>query len=136
MKTLCRIGAAIALLAGPPLVGKTDARGAAHREFAAVPDSTVEAYATRFGAPPRLAALIHAEVLRQGLPPGIVFAVVEAESGFDPGAVGRQGEIGLMQIKPSVARAYGRIDAAALARGWVPTTGYARRVLDCCGTDC
>ena len=114
---LAAVMACAALLAGLPLGGETDAREAgAGKEAVARADSAAAALAARFAAPPRLAALIHAEALRQGLSPEMAFAVVEVESGFDPTAVGRHGEIGLMQIKPSVARAYGRIDAGSLAR--------------------
>lgn len=116
---LAGVLACVALLAGSPLGGETDARRAAPGTVSAsAADSAaaVAAYAERFGAPARLAALIHAEAIRQGLAPGLAFAVVELESGFDAGAIGRQGEIGLMQIKPQVAGVYGRIDPAALAR--------------------
>ena len=40
---------------------------------------------------------------KHGLPPELVRAVVRKESGFDPYAKGKAGEIGLMQILPSGA---------------------------------
>lgn len=39
-----------------------------------------------------------------GLPISLVDAVITMESGYNPGARGRHGEIGLMQVKPATAR--------------------------------
>lgn len=44
------------------------------------------------------------EAQRNGLDPLLVLAVIEAESDFNPDAVGLHGEIGLMQIKPRTAQ--------------------------------
>jgi len=51
----------------------------------------------RFDAPIRAAAA------RYGLPPALVKAVVWRESNFDPDAVGKAGEIGLMQLMDEAA---------------------------------
>jgi soluble lytic murein transglycosylase-like protein len=50
-----------------------------------------------------LLALIAHHAARAGLPPRIAEAVTAVESGFDPGAVGGVGEVGLMQIRPQTA---------------------------------
>lgn len=42
-----------------------------------------------------------------GVPVALAHAVVRAESNYNPRARGRAGEVGLMQIKPSTARAIG-----------------------------
>jgi soluble lytic murein transglycosylase-like protein len=52
-------------------------------------------------------ALIEKEAGGQGLPPAIAEAVMAVESGYNPGAIGGVGEIGLMQILPSTARMLG-----------------------------
>jgi soluble lytic murein transglycosylase-like protein len=52
-------------------------------------------------------ALIAKEATQQGLAPEIAEAVMAVESGFNPGAIGGAGEIGLMQILPSTARMLG-----------------------------
>lgn len=52
-------------------------------------------------------ALIAKEAGRQGLAPAIAEAVMAVESGYNPGAIGGVGEIGLMQILPSTARMLG-----------------------------
>ena len=74
-----------------------------------------EELARRFGVRRKLAGIIYAEARRVGIEPAMAFGVIAQESGFDPSAVGRHGERGLMQIKPSTARAYDtRITPAAL----------------------
>jgi soluble lytic murein transglycosylase-like protein len=78
---------------------------------------SAEALAHRFGVGRRLAGIIYEEARRAGIEPGMAFGVIALESGFDPRAVGRSGERGLMQIKPSTARAYdARVTADALLR--------------------
>ena len=52
-------------------------------------------------------AIIATEAAQQGLAPEIAEAVMAVESGFNSGAVGGAGEIGLMQILPSTARMLG-----------------------------
>jgi soluble lytic murein transglycosylase-like protein len=52
-------------------------------------------------------ALIAKEAAQQGLAPEIAEAIMAVESGFNPGAIGGAGEIGLMQILPSTARMLG-----------------------------
>jgi hypothetical protein len=56
------------------------------------------------------------EARQLGLPPQFATAVMEIESGFNPGAKGAAGEIGLMQVMPPTARLLGfRGDADQLA---------------------
>ncbi|HET9332128.1 MAG TPA: transglycosylase SLT domain-containing protein [Gemmatimonadota bacterium] len=74
-----------------------------------------ERLARRFGIGDDLAALIYKEARLADVEPGMAFGMIATESGFDPAAVGRQGERGLMQIKPSTARAYdARVTPGAL----------------------
>lgn len=54
-----------------------------------------------------IVALIEREAGRAGVPPEVAEAVAHTESGFNPRAVGADGEIGLMQILPSTARMLG-----------------------------
>ena len=71
--------------------------------------------ARRFGVRDDLAALIYEQARLADVEPAMAFGMVALESGFDSAAVGRQGERGLMQIKPSTARAYdARITPGAL----------------------
>src|SRR5204862_5500578 len=62
-------------------------------------------------------ALIQKEAEENGLPPDIADAVAAIESGYDPGAIGGVGEIGLMQVRPGTAAMLGfKGDLAELAR--------------------
>jgi soluble lytic murein transglycosylase-like protein len=56
---------------------------------------------------PAYRALLETEARQRGLAPEIAEAVMAVESGYNPGAVGGVGEIGLMQILPSTARMLG-----------------------------
>jgi len=51
--------------------------------------------------------LVNAAATRNGLPPGLVHSLVAAESAYRVDAVSRRGAIGLMQLMPDTARAYG-----------------------------
>ena len=62
--------------------------------------------AERFGVGERLAAIIYEQSRLADVEPALVFGVIAVESGFDPEAIGRHGERGLLQIKPSTARVY------------------------------
>jgi soluble lytic murein transglycosylase-like protein len=66
----------------------------------APPSGTAEPHA-------RYHALVEKEAAQDGLAPEIAEAVMAVESGYNPGAVGGAGEIGLMQILPSTARMLG-----------------------------
>lgn len=68
----------------------------------------------------RYRAMIENEAARAALAPEIAEAVMEVESGFNPGAIGGVGEIGLMQILPSTARMLGF--SGTLAELAVPET--------------
>ncbi len=52
----------------------------------------------------RLAAAILEEAELAGLDPLFVLAVIEVESGYDPGALSERGARGLMQLRPSTLR--------------------------------
>lgn len=46
------------------------------------------------------------KIIASGLRPHVILAIIEKESGFDPGAISPKGAIGLMQIKPITASRY------------------------------
>lgn len=52
-------------------------------------------------------ALIEREVRLTSLPADVAEAVMGVESGYDPGRIGADGEIGLMQVMPPTARMLG-----------------------------
>ena len=58
----------------------------------------------------RFDGLIREAAADAGVPPGIVKAVIHAESAFDTSAVSRAGAMGLMQLMPGTARELGVLD--------------------------
>lgn len=94
--------------------------------------------------PSGYAKLLAREALARGLPPAVADAVAFVESGFNAGAVGSVGEIGLMQIRPATAAMLGhtgpaaalldpatnvRFGVAYLARAWTLAKGDLCRAL-------
>lgn len=53
------------------------------------------------------------EAGRHGLPSTVADAVAQVESGYDPGAVGTVGEVGLMQVRPATAAMLGYTGASS-----------------------
>lgn len=53
------------------------------------------------------------EAGRNGLPSAIADAVAQVESGYEPGAVGTVGEVGLMQVRPATAAMLGHAGASS-----------------------
>jgi soluble lytic murein transglycosylase-like protein len=88
-----------ALHAGPAPTQTADASDALPQTALATPraDGGIESYR----------ALVRVEARQDGLPWEIADAVMAVESGYNPGAIGTSGEIGLMQILPSTARVAG-----------------------------
>ena len=76
-------------------------------EPAAVPASML-----RFGSSPKVpetpyGELIYQAARRHDLSPGLVAAVIRAESAFNPQALSHKGARGLMQLMPATARRFG-----------------------------
>ncbi|MCU0843538.1 MAG: lytic transglycosylase domain-containing protein [Spirochaetes bacterium] len=59
---------------------------------------------------PELRDIAKAAALRNGIPPGLVDAVIQAESSYNPKAVSVKGARGLMQLMPETAGALGVAD--------------------------
>lgn len=75
-------------------------------------------------------AFIRAAEMRHALPLGLLEALVEVESAFEPGAISRAGAMGLSQLMPATARALGvrnPFDARANVDGGAR---YLRAMLD------
>lgn len=64
--------------------------------------------------------LVRAEAARKGMPAEIAFAVVSVGSAWDPKKKGGEGEIGLMQVVPRIARQFGFKGADSAL--WDPAT--------------
>lgn len=76
----------------------------------AVADAKVSFKVTGGG---KYGALISRYATSYGVPLALAHAVIQVESNYRPNARGKAGEIGLMQIKPSTARAMGYTGGAA-----------------------
>ena len=88
--------------------------------------------------------LLLREATARGVPPALAEAVAFVESGYDAGAVGTVGELGLMQVRPATAAMLGhrgpaaelldpatniRFGVAYLARAWSLAGGDVCRAL-------
>ena len=72
--------------------------------------------------------LVEAAALKHGLPARVVHSVVSADSGYRPGAVSPKGAIGLMQLMPATAQAFGA-DPHDPAQNVEAGTAYLRELL-------
>ena len=87
---------------------------------------------------------IQHEAALRGIPAALADAVAMVETGYNPGAVGSSGEIGMMQVMPATARQLGftgateelfqpatniRLGVAYLARAWSLAGGNVCRAL-------
>ncbi len=107
--------------------GYVDAQGTAH--YTDAPTKTYFRWLPAFGLPPgadldrgQYAELINTIAAEHGVDPGLVKAIIRAESNFDRRAVSRKGAQGLMQLMPATAGRYAvsnAFDPAENVRGGV-----------------
>jgi len=64
------------------------------------------------------------------LDPNLVRAVIATESGYSVRAVSRRGALGLMQLMPATARAYGVTDAFNIGQNVTAGASHLRSLLD------
>lgn len=81
-------------------------------------------------APPRLAKLASAAAKRNHVDPALVQAVIQTESGWNPGAVSDRGALGLMQLIPATAERFGVENVFDPAQNVEGGTRYLRELLD------
>lgn len=70
-----------------------------------------------------------------GVDPALAVAVAEAESSFNPGAVGGAGEIGLFQLMPDTAAELGVTNRWDIGQNIAGGIRYLRKMLDRYGGD-
>ncbi len=75
-------------------------------------------------------SIIYREATRNGLPPELVAAVIEAESDFRPRLVSNKNALGLMQIVPETGRLMGADDLFNPTENIAAGTKYLRYLLD------
>jgi soluble lytic murein transglycosylase-like protein len=94
---------------GAELVGAAFFQPAAgYSETKTASEEAIEAYAGRYRISRGLARTIYVQAREMGVEPDLVFGLVATESRFNPRAVGRRGERGLLQLRLATARAYDR----------------------------
>lgn len=74
--------------------------------------------------------LVDAAARRHGLNQALIDAVITAESGYNPDALSTAGAMGLMQLMPETARAFGVDDPTDPAQNIEGATRYLRRLMD------
>jgi soluble lytic murein transglycosylase-like protein len=79
--------------------------------------------------------LVREHSQRQSLRPELVRAVIQVESGFNPGATSPKGAMGLMQLMPQTARSLGVFNAYDPAENIRGGTTYLRQLIDKFGTE-
>jgi soluble lytic murein transglycosylase-like protein len=97
-------------LVGPPVPGVPaclrDPAPAAVEPVAAAPQPQPAPAAAPILAPRPIADLVRKIAPEYGVPPALVFAIMEAESSFDAAAVSPRNAQGLMQLIPETARRF------------------------------
>ncbi len=79
--------------------------------------------------------LVREHSQRQSLRPELVRAVIQVESGFNPGATSPKGAMGLMQLMPQTARSLGVFNAYDPEENIRGGTTYLRQLIDKFGTE-
>ena len=106
------LGLALFVSAGPALAAETfvwtDARGVVHFTNAPAdgrfrPFRDLGIWGPVYLGEGSFARLIEAAARQVGLDPGLIRAIIQVESGFDPEAVSHKGARGLMQLHPQTA---------------------------------
>lgn len=83
-------------------------------------------------APPSrpFAEIIDAASVRHGVPPALVYALIEVESAYQPWARSSKGAMGLMQLMPATARQYAVADPFDPMANVEAGTRHLRSLLD------
>jgi soluble lytic murein transglycosylase-like protein len=78
----------------------------------------------------KISESIHTAADAYDLPPGLIRAIIQAESGFDVRAISQDGAKGLMQLMPDTARELGVADPFDIEQNIDGGARYLRKMLD------
>jgi len=83
----------------------------------------------------RFARMIQAVAERTRVNPGLLHAVIQAESSYDPAAVSHAGAVGLMQVMPETALRYGVSNTRDPESNLIAGASYLRDLLEMFNND-
>jgi soluble lytic murein transglycosylase-like protein len=111
--------------------GRFGAHSSSHTRTALEPSVSVSIGDVRAMNPAdEFAGLIQEASAAYDVPVGLIRAVMQAESAFDPNAVSRVGAQGLMQLMPGLSRDLGVTDPFDPRQNVMAGAKYLRRLLD------
>lgn len=94
-----------------------------------LPLSPGPAAAVAAPAPPQAAAVVARYAARYGVRPELIAALIDVESGWNPGALSARGAMGLMQLMPETARRFGARDPWEIEQNIAAGTRYLAALL-------
>ncbi|WP_407178216.1 transglycosylase SLT domain-containing protein [Bradyrhizobium sp. STM 3562] len=101
------LAAALTFVSAPLRAGAEEDKPAVPGEASKAAETPSPGASEPFPARAAVRAMIEKETATTELPADIAEAVVFVESGYDPGVIGRLGEVGLMQVRPETAAMLG-----------------------------
>jgi soluble lytic murein transglycosylase-like protein len=94
------------------------------------PAQKIQHHRTALKERDRIEESIQQAAAKYSLPPGLIRAVIRAESNFQVDAVSRAGARGLMQLMPATARELGVTDSFDINQNIDGGAKYLRRMMD------
>ncbi len=82
------------------------------------------------GVSPEIALAVQTSSAKYGVEEELVYAIIKAESGFDPNATSHAGAQGLMQLMPATAKSLGVTDPYNIQQNVDGGTKYISQMLD------
>ncbi len=110
-------------------------RLADHSKETSVKGTSTDAAVSGKMSVPEMREIARIAAVRNGVPPGLVDAVIQAESSYNPKAVSPRGAKGLMQLMPETAEVFGVEDPFSPKENIDAGVGLLKNLLDKYGGD-